>query len=84
MVLKKPIEGGDYVKGTHLNPALRKKQDPSKRKKYKKQGPALRKKSKKQDPSKRKKQGPALRKKYKERVPYGVRGKHKKHKKQEA
>jgi hypothetical protein len=36
MVVKKLIEGGEHVKGTHTNPELRKK--------IKKQGPALRKK----------------------------------------
>jgi hypothetical protein len=40
------LKGGEHVKGTHLNPEVRKKQDPALRKK---QNPALRKKHKKPD-----------------------------------
>jgi hypothetical protein len=53
---KKPIDAGDYEKGKHTRPELRKKQDPQLRKK---RGSQLR---KKQDTALRKKQGPALRK----------------------
>jgi hypothetical protein len=67
MVVKKLIEGGEHVKGTHTNPELRKKskkQDPALRKKYKKRVPyGLRGKYKKQDPALRKK--PKKYKKYK-------------------
>jgi hypothetical protein len=56
MVVKKRIEGKNYVKGTHLNPELRKEQDPELRKE---QDPELR---KEQNPELRKKQDPQLRK----------------------
>jgi hypothetical protein len=60
LVVKQLIAGGNYVKGTHLNPELRKKQNPALRKK---QDLSKRKPSKKQDLALRKKQDLALRKK---------------------
>jgi hypothetical protein len=76
LVVKQLIAGGDHVKGTHLNPELRKpskEQNPELRKKQnpelrKEQNPELRKKQnpklrKEQNPELRKKQNPELRKK---------------------
>jgi hypothetical protein len=62
MVKKKLVEGKGYVKGTHLNPELRKKHVCPKLRK--KRAPCLRGKYKKQDLSKRKKQDTSKRKKY--------------------
>jgi hypothetical protein len=63
MVVKKLIEGGGHMKGTHTNPEVRKEQNPEVRKK---QNPEVRKPSKEQNPEVRKpnkKQNLALRKK---------------------